>query len=93
MINLRDDYVIEVDPLNYTLKKDMKTKDKKTGNPVYKIIGYYSTLESCIKGFIDLMQREKLAEGEYTLNEALNALRDIYSEFNTLLEKALLEAK
>ena len=47
-IELINDYFIEVDELNHTLKKRYMGTNKKTGEkkPAEKIIGYYKTLKT-----------------------------------------------
>lgn len=89
MIELVDGYYIEVDPLCYTLKKQVGT-DKK-GKPTYKVCGYMSSIKSCVKRCIDLIQREKLSEGIYTLTEALKVLESGENEVKQLLKKAIKE--
>lgn len=52
-IELINDYYIEVDPLNYTLKQRFEGKDK-AGNPKTseRIIGYYGTVEHAVEEMI-----------------------------------------
>ena len=47
-INLNEEYALSADPLNILLLIQTKDKDGKyTGN--YRPLGYYSSVESCIK--------------------------------------------
>ena len=56
-IELINDYFIEVDELNHTLKKRYMGKDKKTGEkkPAEKIIGYYKTVQDCLERIVRLI--------------------------------------
>ena len=56
-IELIDDYFIEVDELNHTLKKKYMATDKKTGEkkPAEKIIGYYKNTQDCVERFVRLV--------------------------------------
>lgn len=56
-IELIDDYFIEVDELNHTLKKRYMATDQKTGEkkPAEKIIGYYKNTVDCVERFIRLI--------------------------------------
>ena len=55
-IELLDDYFIEVDELNHTLKKRYigKTKDGEE-KPSEKIIGYYKTPQDCLERIVRLI--------------------------------------
>lgn len=50
IIKLKYDYFIEADEYNFTLKS--KRIKKKTNKETFKTHGYYSGLESAIKGYI-----------------------------------------
>ena len=56
-IELINDYFIEVDELNHTLKKRYIGKDKKTGEekPYEKIIGYYKSVQDCLERIVRLI--------------------------------------
>ena len=56
-IELINDYFIEVDELNHTLKKRYMGTDKKTGEkkPAVKIIGYYKTVQDCLERLVRLI--------------------------------------
>lgn len=97
MIRVNDDYVIEIDSLNYTVKRDLhkKTlkKDKSTGEEVetdlLKTVGHYNNLSSAIKGVISDMNRLKLSSGVHELQEAVNIVLENNRRVSELLEKAL----
>ena len=56
-IELINDYFIEVDELNHTLKKRYMGTDKKTGEkkPAVKTIGYYKTVQDCVEVIVRLI--------------------------------------
>lgn len=56
-IELIDDYFIEVDELNHTLKKRYMATDQKTGKkkPAEKIIGYYKNPIDCVERLVRLI--------------------------------------
>ena len=56
-IELINDYFIEVDELNHTLKKRYMGTDKKTGEkkPAEKIIGYYKNPQDCLERIVRLI--------------------------------------
>lgn len=60
MIRVNEDWIIEVEPLCYTLKKDLhktvKAKNGKTMVPAYKTIGYFSSPDKALN---------RLGEGNY----------------------------
>lgn len=97
MIQVNDDYLIEIDSCNYTVKRDLhrvSTKiDKVTGEdvrtPVYSTVGYFGTLAGAIKGVIDDMNRTQLKNGEYELQEALTVILENNRQFSKLLERVL----
>ena len=80
MIRINEDYIIDVDEVQYTLKQDAhKTSiDKRTGqeSPVYYVIGYYGNLENALRGYIRLQTNKRLKSGEYALREALDVIRE-----------------
>lgn len=56
-IELIDDYFIEVDELNHTLKKKYMATNKKTGEKslTEKIIGYYKNTQDCVEQLVRLI--------------------------------------
>lgn len=89
-IDLGRGYAIDIDSINYTLKKDVRinTKEKievldngetKKSLVEYEasnVVGYYSSLESILKAYYKEKVIDTLGEKQ-TLNEALNVLKDV----------------
>lgn len=92
MIEVIEGYVIDVDPLNYTLKKDTGRLDKE-GKKIYKTCGYYGSLKSAVSACVGFMQREKLSDGTLTLEQAINVSNQATKRFSDLLELAIKEIK
>lgn len=70
-IELSNGYFIEIDPMNYTLKRN-KTITNKQGETKQRTVtvGYYGKLEHCVKEFLrqnghDLMSNEYISMDEY----------------------------
>lgn len=97
MVKVNDDYIIEIDSLNYTVKRDEhKTKEEKVKDsdevkivPVFTTVGYFYDLASSILGVIKDMNRRQLGEGTHELREAVNMVMNNNRHFEALLEKAL----
>lgn len=53
IINLTDNYFVEVDEYNYTLKQDTGKVDKK-GRPVHNVVGYFSSLSASLRRFAEV---------------------------------------
>lgn len=70
-IELIDDYFIEVDELNHTLKKKYMGKDKKTGEekPAEKIIGYYKNTQDCVERLVRLVCLDEIQGTVISLRE------------------------
>jgi hypothetical protein len=97
MIRVNEDYIIEIDNLNYTVKRDhhKKTsrKDLLTGEYVeadyYSNVGFYENLTSAVKGVIADMNKRRLRDGVHTLEEAVAIVLENNNKVAELLEKAL----
>lgn len=90
MIRVTDDYVIDTDENSYILQQDLHTtytdKMGKTRHN-YKNIGYYTSLNNALEGLKEVFARKCIGEGEKTLSEALQSLRDINADFEKLISK------
>lgn len=96
MVRINDDYIIEVDSMNFTLMRDLhrKKKVRNTAGEEYEVdafstVGYFSTLSGAIKGAIKDMNVRKLGEGVHTLKEALEIVLENNRHFSELLESVL----
>jgi hypothetical protein len=90
VVNLINGYVVDVDPLNYTLKKATGGTDKQ-GNPTYRTYSYHGSLKQAIKACVSLIQKEKLDNGAFTLQEAIEVLNQSQKSFEELLDNTIHE--
>ena len=74
-IELIENYFIEVDELNHTLKKRYMGTDKKTGEkkPAVKIIGYYQTVQDCLERIVRLIPLDECDGAVISLREYAEA--------------------
>ncbi len=90
MIRINDDWIIDIDRYNYTLRRDMHTTRiiKKNGEeieePVYNTVGHYSSLNKALENLGKEIIRYKLMSNEYDLKTAVNAIRECQDEWRRL---------
>lgn len=90
MIRVNDDYIIDIDEMNYVAKFDYhKTTTDKNGveKPTYKTIGYYGSLASAISGIKKQMQMNAFEQEVMKLDKAIEKIDEIEKEFNRLIGK------
>lgn len=84
MVKLTEDYFVDVSGTNYILTLDKHKVDKK-GEQVTETIGCYMSLASAVKAAADDLTGRKLADGNYSLPEAVKLMQEITAEFSSLL--------
>lgn len=93
MIKVTDDYIIQVDPYNYTvcLNKPKKTIDKETGKEsiTYPAVGYCGSLENALLLIRGRLIRDELENGEYSLLEVVETVQKITADFKSIIEAAM----
>lgn len=74
-ILLIDDYFVEIDSYNHTLKKKCIRKDKETGEkkPGEKTIGYYRSVQECLEAIVRLIPLDENNNTTITLREYAEA--------------------
>jgi hypothetical protein len=81
-IQVEDKLFIESDGMQFILKKYNGQFDKKTGNELFKSLGYFATLQQAVKFLV----RKKVMESEATtVQELLHELERIEKEIETLI--------
>ena len=91
MIKLFDNWIIEVDNLNYILSKvtGIRTHIKKDGTEVVENVtkpyGYFTGISGALSCLRDILVRQRLADGVYALDEALRAIKDEDERIKILL--------
>ena len=90
MIRVNDDWIIEVEPLCYTLKKDLhktvKAKGGKTMVPVYKTVGYFSSPAKALDRLGEEIIRDRLSKPLNGLGEVAEAIREARDEWHELVK-------
>lgn len=87
-IDLGKGYVIDIDNMNRTLKKDVRTQISKETGEEYEastIIGYYSTLKSAIRSFYEQKVVDTLEEKQ-TLKMAIGIMKQVKEEIDKQFE-------
>lgn len=93
MIRINDDWIIDIDKYNYTLRRDMHTTRtvKKNGEEVeedvYTAVGHYSSLDKAFENLGKEIIRYKLIDGEYTIKTAVEAIRECQDEWRRLTDE------
>lgn len=79
MIKIDDEYLINADNNCYRLEIKGKIKDensKNYGKEITETYGYYSTIESALKGYIKARTRKYISnDTEHTLDELLKEIK------------------
>lgn len=93
MIRINDDWIIDIDRYNYTLRRDMHTTRiiKKNGEEVeenvYTTVGHYSSLNKALDNLGKEIIRYKLMGAEYDLKTAVEAIRECQDEWQRLTKE------
>ena len=77
MIKVTDRFYINADTHSYSLQEKVTIQDensKNFGKEVFRDVGYYASIESCLKGMFTLLTRE------YINSPAINDLKDLQDE-------------
>lgn len=78
MVKVTDRFYINATKNQYVLQEKTKVQDessKNYGNEVFKDLGYYSSLEDCLKGVLKTTTREYIgAEREDSLKELIKQI-------------------
>lgn len=67
MIKVTDRFYINANSNCYTLQEKTKVQDVKSenyGKEIFKDLGYYTTLENCLKGILKTTTREYISRDE-----------------------------
>ena len=90
MIVINEDYIVDVDSLQYTLKRKGVGKSKK-GETIEttRTVGYFRDLRACIKASAEDSKKELFKNNDYSLNEAIAKIQEINDTFSDLLNKAI----
>ncbi len=79
MIKVTDRFYINASNNCYTLQEKTTVQDEKSqnyGKEIFKDLGYYTTLESCLQGILKITTREFIAqEQENSIKELLTQVK------------------
>lgn len=96
MIRFNDDWIIDIDEYNYTVKKDMhciRTRVRRDGTTyqedVFDTKGYYGSLEKALKRIRDEIIKDEFKDSAHQLSEALQTIRECTREWNETVERIL----
>lgn len=88
MIKVTDKYYVTANTNCYVLQEKGIVQDensKNFGQEVFKDIGYYTSLESCLKGILKANTREYISKDTTnTLQELINYIKSIEDYINSL---------
>ena len=93
MIKITDKYFLDADSNNFMLKEKTINKDKKSknfGKEDYNTLGYYSTIESALKGLVKSELRKFIGKSKIQEVEDLTKKID---ELTLFFNKKLKEVK
>jgi hypothetical protein len=74
MVKLSEKYYVDVEGNNLTLREKTGKLRKKTGEPVYNTIGYYTTLDAVLSKIFTLLVCEKINKQALTTVEELKVI-------------------
>ena len=83
MIKVTDRFYIDADTKNYVLKEKTTVQDTESqnyGKEVFKDLGYYQTIESCLNGILKTTTREFISKNE------INTIQDLKSYIKSFRE-------
>ena len=86
MIRINNDYIIDIDEYNYMVKKDMHCIRMGVR---FETKGIYGSLEKALDRVHEEIIKDKLKDGEHSLGEALQIIRECTEEWRKLCEGVL----
>ena len=89
MIRINEDYIIDCDEVQYILKQDRHKTEINAGKerPVMDNLGYYSTLENALRGYIGVLTRKRHASVEMSVYDALRVIGEEREALERLLKR------
>lgn len=87
MIQVTDRFYINANSNCYALQEKSKVQDensKNYGQEIFRDIGYYTSLEGCLKGILKIATREYIAKDRVN---TLKELEEVIKSINKELER------
>lgn len=78
MIRITDRFYIDANTNCYTLKEKTTIQDKESenyGKEVFKDLGYYVSLEHCLKGLLKTNIREYISKNDVEIKDLIKELK------------------
>lgn len=93
-IKLDQDFYIEVDSLNHTLKQKYKgeTRDGEA-KQAERVIGYYPDVEQCVERYLDERHDLVSPDKDMTMREYVNLVKKSNNEAVKAIKKMLEDAR
>ena len=85
IVNINDEYFVEVDSLNHTLKR---RRVSKTGKERIDTIGYYGNMVNALNGYVKLCQ---IRETEETIRDYIKAIEAVNNKCLEEIEQSVKE--
>lgn len=90
MIRIDEDYVVDVDDFNYTLKRvKVAASGKNKGKEYFQTVGYFHSLSEALERYGQEKVRDGLKSGTMTLSEALTYIRAADEEVSRTIREAI----
>ena len=91
MIHVYENLYIDIDPCQYILREDTRTKLKtKTREYVkWRDLGYYGTLPAAIHAAVEELIRRKLKKKTYELSEAITIIKEEHRRLTKIINEKL----
>lgn len=86
IVVLKDGYFVDVDPMNFTLKKTCPGTRKGEACEVEKNCGYFKKLDGALEKFIKLMRIDGKDDVVIEFEEYLNRVRELDEKNRVFLE-------
>ena len=93
MITVNDNWVINVDGMNYAVCRNKPRIEKKTGKVGYIAEAYFSTLGNAIEYIIKQSATDKLTVTDTDLKGAISTIRTTQEEIAEIIKQAIPDAK
>lgn len=85
IVELMNDYFVEIDEYNHTLKKRYMGKDKNGNEQEYeKVIGYFNNIKQCVERMTRLLTLEELDGNVVKIKEYAEAAEKAFQAVKKL---------
>ena len=78
MVRITDRFYIEANTNCYTLKEKTTIQDRESenfGKEIFKDLGYYVSLEHCLKGLLKTITREYISKNDVEIKDLIKEIK------------------